>query len=380
MNGIYCWIIYEGEPDMEKKRVALTLIRLYQGGAEKVFVDLVNSFDKEKYDITIIPLIDGGVFKKFISKDIKFKPIFKFYFKGLATLISYMPDWFFKVLYKIYFKNRFDIEIVFAGEITLRLIGQYKVPNVKKIMWLHVDPVKANTNLRLTKYFNNANKVVCVSEEAANSFKKRFNHVNIESEVRYNPIISENILGFSQEELDIKTEKNVFKICSVGRLSHEKGHIRLVECAKRLIDDGQKIEVWILGEGNERKVIEEYITENNLEQSVKLLGFDSNPYKYIAKSDLFVCPSYTEALSTVCIEALILEIPVLTTDCAGMKEILGNSEYGYIVENNTDALFKGINRMINDRKLYKYYKEMTKFRSEYFDKEITMNKIYELLD
>lgn len=71
----------------------------------------------------------------------------------------------------------------------------------------------------------------------------------------------------------------------------------------------------------------------------------------MAASDLYVCPSYVEGFSTVVSEAVILGLPVVTTECSGMKEILGESEYGLITENTEEALYEGMKKILSDKKM-----------------------------
>ena len=74
-------------------------------------------------------------------------------------------------------------------------------------------------------------------------------------------------------------------------------------------------------------------------------------------------------------ESVILETPVLTTDCSGMKDILGESQYGLIVENNDDAIFEGIKKMIDDRNFYEKYVLQVKRRRENFKLENSVKQL-----
>ena len=68
----------------------------------------------------------------------------------------------------------------------------------------------------------------------------------------------------------------------------------------------------------------------------------------MAKADLYVCPSLSEAYSTSVAESVALGVPVLTTDCSGMREILNDGEYGYIVENSEEGLYRGLKLLLSD--------------------------------
>lgn len=122
------------------------------------------------------------------------------------------------------------------------------------------------------------------------------------------------------------------------------------------------MELWILGDGSERAVLEQYIEEHHLQERVSLLGFQPNPYKYLAAGDLFVCSSLAEGYSTAVAEALILGLPVVTTDCSGMSELLRNGECGIITDNNEEALYEGMKQVLNTPDMLKFYTEKAKER------------------
>ena len=85
----------------------------------------------------------------------------------------------------------------------------------------------------------------------------------------------------------------------------------------------------IIGEGSEKENIENYIRNNDLENYVKLLGYKSNPWKYLSRSNLFVLSSIWEGFGNVIVESMFLGIPVISTSCkSGPSEILANGKYG----------------------------------------------------
>ena len=83
----------------------------------------------------------------------------------------------------------------------------------------------------------------------------------------------------------------------------------------------------------------------------------------------YVCSSRYEGFSTTVIESLILGTPVVTTDCTGMREILGDSEYGLITANDDDAFYEGVKRMLTEPGLLEYYAEQAKVRGRDFMRE-----------
>lgn len=100
----------------------------------------------------------------------------------------------------------------------------------------------------------------------------------------------------------------------------------------------------------------------------------------MAAADLYVCPSYVEGFSTVVSEAVVLETPVVTTDCSGMREILGDSEYGLITQNTEDSLFEGLRTMLDKPEVYQYYQRRVRERAPFFYMEERLKAYEEILD
>jgi glycosyltransferase involved in cell wall biosynthesis len=122
-----------------------------------------------------------------------------------------------------------------------------------------------------------------------------------------------------------------------------------------------------------------YVNDNNLYQTVKFWGYQKNPYKFLSKSDFYVCPSYKEGFSVAATEAVLLGKPVVTTDVFGMKELLGENEYGIISANDTESLYGSVLKMLSDDCL-KHYTQQAKIRSKEFCQINRINKIEELFE
>ena len=87
---------------------------------------------------------------------------------------------------------------------------------------------------------------------------------------------------------------------------------------------------------------------------------------------MLVCSSWHEGLSTVIVEGLILGKAIVTTACAGMDELLGNSEFGVITENNEEALCKGIKMFLYKPEIIKEFSEKAKLKGESLKKNGTL--------
>lgn len=138
--------------------------------------------------------------------------------------------------------------------------------------------------------------------------------------------------------------------------------------------------LYVLGVGPLQQEMERYIRENGLQEVITLLGYQTNPYKYVSKCDLFVCASFAEGFSTAATEALIVGTPVCTVEVSGMKEMLGeHNEWGVVTENSEEALYQGIKDLLDHPDKLAYYKEKAIERGKSFSTENTVHAVEEML-
>lgn len=389
------------------KKVLIAVHTLQIGGVEKIVLNLLKKIDTKKYDVTLLSIVNDGVYVEEVKKikNIKYKHFFNSFFKKIRAnkdskyynitnkimniiwkkylfLIKYFP----KQIYKKYIKEKYDIEIAFLEGKVAKIIANSNNPYSKKIAWIHTDIENiCRKNIFKSKQeeidcYNKFNKIVCVSEDV----KKHFSHktgIKKNIIVQPNPIDFSEILSKSKEKIEEELPKKGLVLCAVGRLAYEKGYDRLLKIHEKLLKEHIQTSLWIVGEGIERAKLEKYIKLHNLEETVKLIGYTSNPYKYINNSDIFVCSSRIEGLSTVVIEAAILQKPIVTTMCSGMKDILGKDNLcASIVPNNTKALYNGVKKLVLEENLRRKYCEHIKEKSEKFDINKVILDIEKLLE
>ncbi len=147
-----------------------------------------------------------------------------------------------------------------------------------------------------------------------------------------------------------KTDKTV--ICSCGRFSPVKGFDMAVEAAKKLKDAKVKFIWYFVGDGPERSKLESQISEYNLEDNIVVTGMQKNPYPYMADCDIYVQPSYEEALGLTILEAHRLNKPVITTATVGGLKLVENDINGIVCEINSDAIAESIADLIHDKEKY----------------------------
>ena len=340
------------------------------GGAEKVLRNLVNNMDQKKFDITV-QAFDDPTGRKLLKEGIHFKTINRFRNTTLNKVYQY---WLrlcaeLKILYPLYIKDDYDIEVAYLECGPTKIISSSTNKNAVKIAWVHCDLEKKEDFIssisKTEKYYKKFDKVVCVSQNVKESFEKLFGK-KPESTVLYNVNEEKKIIDKAKEPLSIKRKHNGQLLVAVGRLTWQKGFDRLIESCRRLNDDGYDFELWILGEGPERKTLEEMVRKYQLNDRITFCGFVSNPYPCIEQADILVCSSRYEGLSTVITEGLILGKAIVTTACTGMKELLGDSEYGLITEDNEEGLYKGIKKMLDNLEVRCDFAERAKQKGSVF--------------
>lgn len=367
------------------KKVLFMIPNLSVGGAEKVLVNLVNNMDKSKFDITVQTLFAGGVNEQFLKKHIKYKYCFKKTFKGNSQILKlFSPE----TLYKKFIKDHYDIIVSYLEGPTARIVSGCNDKDTKLVSWIHIQQENAkNASYSFRSYeeakkcYEKYNHTVCVSEYVMNDFVNIFDFKN-SIEVLYNTNETAEIVKLSQEEV----EENVFsddeiKICVVGKISKRKGCDKIVSIQKKFKEEGLKTHFYFLGVGTDEDFVRNFIKENNIEDTVTLLGYQTNPYKYIAKTDMFVCASLAEGFSTAATEALVLGVPVVTVEVSGMKEMLGdNNEHGIVTDNNEDSLYEGIKKMITTQGMLDDYKKRALERGKFFSTEKTTQAVENMLE
>jgi glycosyltransferase involved in cell wall biosynthesis len=190
-----------------------------------------------------------------------------------------------------------------------------------------------------------ADSIVAVSQAVANDAASFLKLDSKRIQVIYNPVVTPSLYAKSNSEPTHPFFRNKTApiLLAVGRLTTQKDFTTLLHAFAELRKT-KFAKLIILGEGEERGVLETLAHRLNLGDDFSMPGFVENPYPYLKSADVFVSSSAWEGLPTVIIEALALGTPVVATDCpGGTKEILGNSQYGSLVEmKNPSALAKAV--------------------------------------
>lgn len=367
---------------------------LLGGGAEKVLIDILRHFDYVQYDITLFLEFHEGVYLNDIPAEVRVISLHgknNLWFQRIHRRLAnyHMLTTYYYWVYRVWFLwklrgRRFDDVISFMEGNAVRFHSYIFHKANRHLSWVHIDLLCKHWSLSYFQdedeefsVYKKMDKIMFVSNDACRSFLKMYPMVEVaRCRVQYNLIDVENIRQMANSTL---VKKDKFTICMSGRLNQQKRYDRAVEVAKLLDDAGYDFELWILGDGELRPMIEKKIQEYSLEDKVILKGFVKPPYPYILHSDIFLNTSEAEGFSLVIAEAFCLGIPVVSTKVTGPSELIGESEYGLLVDENIAAIFQGVKLLIDNEVIRNKYRVKSLERSNIFQVEETMRQLYKIL-
>ena len=126
---------------------------------------------------------------------------------------------------------------------------------------------------------------------------------------------------------DLRTDRPV--IGTVGRFDCIKNHLLFVDMARRLIESGCRADFWIVGDGPMRSEIKSAVEKHGLEDAVKILGYRTDVDVALSRMDVFVLTSDSEGCPNALLEAMRASLPVVSTNCTSLEEIIEEGVNGY---------------------------------------------------
>ena len=340
------------------KKILFSVGSLQIGGAETVMVDIINNIYKD-FDITVLLIEKRGSLIESLNSNIKVKYLTKSseycdnklsaYLNMIKLSLIYRflskKKWYVNRIYKKVLKDTYDTEIAFLAGVPSDIISRSPNKKSKKISWIHscVDKYSYQKYLTLAKKFD---VIVGVSKKSLDIFEQTYQDIKCKTILLNNYVDVTKIINKSNMNFDNIFSKNKINFLSLGRLSSEKGFDRIINVAKKY---HKTINFYIGGIGNLETELKEQINKNNI-KNVYLTGLLKNPYPYIKNADVFLLSSRSEAYPTVVIEAMILKKFIISTNCAGVEEILEKYENKIIINNSDDSLENGIYKYLEFKK------------------------------
>lgn len=178
---------------------------------------------------------------------------------------------------------------------------------------------------------------------------------------------------------ELRMSERLALVC-VARLHWEKGHRFLLEAFALLCDEGLDANLYLVGIGPDRELLENLVKELDLKNRVQFLGWRDDALVVMAAADVIVHASLQEALPSVVIEALLLERPLVVTDVSGVRDTVGNSKYALLIPpRNVEALHAAIGWTVHNLdKARERAQEGRKYILEYMSAERVAREYYNI--
>lgn len=281
-----------------------------KSGTERVAIELANKLSlMANYEVTLLN-----------RESIKSNTAYPVFDNVKVVVISSNFFEFYKKL-KIHVSlHSYDMVIVHnMGKLSLLCA---LLPKVKKLVTLeHVSFVSRPKKIQiLSKFFYKwVDQVVTLTQKDKEQFDKFHSKVIV-------------IPNFSPFSIVPKSTFSSKQIVTIGRLTDQKNYLHLLKAWQKIY---QMIPEWhlnIYGEGEHKKMLEDYIKQNSLQQVI-LKGSTSNVEDVYRNSDFFVMSSKYEGLPMVLVEAQSFGLPIISYNCPfGPAEIVQNDVNGFLVE------------------------------------------------
>lgn len=342
------------------KKISFLSLHLGFGGIEKSIVAIANLlcdkydveiacvyrlYDKPSFEINpkvkVIYLTDTKPNKKELKEAIHKKNPIRFlkeFVKAIHVLRLRKKSMVHYIKH-----NQSDI-VVATRDIFDEWLGKYGKKETLRIGWehnhYHGDMKYAE---KIVKGATHLDYLILVSHHLKEFYQEKL--INTHCKCIYIP----NILDSLPDELALLTEPH---FVSVGRLSKEKGYLDLLKLYTMIHKDNPEWTLDIIGDGPEREILEKYIHNHHLENSVHLHGFQSKDYinQILNQSSIYLMTSYTESFGIVLIEAMSHGLPcVAFTSAEGANEIIQSGQTGYLIENrNFEEYVSKVKILMND--------------------------------
>lgn len=365
-------------------KIAVFIYSLGGGGAERVVSQLIPYLENNGFDVYLV-LMNNTCVYPFETKN---KPFFLENSKTTeSNVLKFLKIPFLAYKYHIFLKkNKINKSFSFLTRpgfisvltkwfnkkrtiiISERSNSSLQYGNHNLQSWIN--------NFLIKELYPKADLIIANSNGNAQDLITNYNVPRYKITTIYNPISLEAIFAIEPKKDFFDT--NYFNLVSVGRLDNGKNHQLLIKSLEFF--KLQKVRLYIFGDGILKTELEKTIQDLKLENRVFLMGFESNPYKYLKAADLFVFSSNHEGFPNVILEAMACELPIVSTNCpSGPNEIFKvNTDYDFsdnvltdygilVPRNNIKKMVEAINILMQNKKYYQNCKTQVVKRVEDFE-------------
>ncbi|MBV0896379.1 glycosyltransferase family 4 protein [Faecalibacterium prausnitzii] len=324
-----------------------------KGGTERVTSVVANGLSKKGYTIYIISCCEGERSCYFVNSSVK---LLSLHSEGSNNLISksFKKAKMIVDLGAIIKRHNIDVIVVVDARLYVYVYPYQKLNQIRCIAWEHFNLYSSR---RIKDRFlrklaaKNSNQLIVLGKKDLNSYYKKFGK-NINAQYIYNPVA----VDISHEYKGCDTKR----ILAAGRLEKEKGFDRLVEVWNQLEKKFPEWTLDILGDGSQKKAIEDKIKEYKL-KNIHLKGYSSDIKSEYDSASIFALTSRYEGFVLVLIEAQARRLPCISFDIKeGPCEIIDDGVNGFLVEDgNIEQFADKLGRLMESRDLRKHFSDMS---------------------
>ncbi|MEG1597209.1 MAG: glycosyltransferase [Bacilli bacterium] len=332
-----------------KKKILFTLYDLSIGGIPTSFLNMVKRLDFAKYDVTVVLQRKEGVFLDALPNDVHIinYNINKFKIVLISKIINRLKLLKFILLYK----NKFDFSgCYFTYCVHSSLIA--KLASKNNAIWIHTDLVDYckynNINIYdfMEKYsILDYKNIFCVSQRTTSSLKKLFQDNADSFKLLKNIVNIDNVKKLSEVPISLKKSK-ITTFIFAGRFDEKEKKISyIIEACNILKKQNYAFKILLLGDGQDKDYYIDLINKYNLIENIYFILPTNNPFPYFKISDCFILTSLYEGYPVVYNEAIILKLPIITTNVSdAMIDIVTN--YGLVINLDVDELVAAMKNII----------------------------------
>lgn len=359
-----------------KKTVLLMIDSLTCGGAEKSLVSLLPLLDYSKIDVTLMLVGRGGIFEQYVPDQVKIidythgcRTLFQkiwLYICRLSFSMSLRLNKFLKHPYNSptlewitchtaiqKHLTHYDVAIAYQQGFPCWYVMD-KVSADKKYAWINVDITKTRFRFDyVKKYYNQYDGVVAVSD-ALYEILLNIKLVNKERLYCVYDILNTDLIRKQGNE-DFGGERprnNYTTIVTTARLnSRNKGQDMCINAARILKEKGYVFQWFLVGDGPDRQTLEQQARDLDVNDDVRFVGMQPNPYPYIKAADIYVQSSRYEGFGLTVTEAKILGRAIVCTNFPTAFNQLEDGKNGLIVEMTSEAIAAGVERLLTNSTL-----------------------------
>ena len=319
------YLFYRG---LNMKSIVFLTGSMARGGAERVISLLANHYAKKGWQVSILMLLHNQI-EYPLEDQVKVLDLSNERIKAVFD----MPRLIYRVR-KYVNDNKPNAVIGFMAQISVIAGLACKGLNTRLILSERIDPSAVKRNVLFRKMLNhvyaNCSLTVLQTQRAQKYFPAK---------VQKNSVIIPNPIQIAQKA----AEQRRPCIVTAGRLTKQKNHSMLINAFAKLVEKHPEYTMRIFGEGPLRSELQKQITTLGLTEKVKLMGNVQDIHAQIADAEIFVLSSDFEGLSNALLEAMMMGLPCIATNCSGCDEVIEHGKNGLLIHiGDTDALSEGL--------------------------------------